>query len=50
MCPPSYASGHSTQAGAAAEVLTDMFGNKGFRDTTHTDHGLVLPQEPRTFN
>ena len=27
-----------------------MFGIKSFTDTTHTDHGLVPPQEPRSFN
>jgi PAP2 superfamily len=47
---PSYTSGHSTQSGAAAHVLTDMFGVKRFTDTTHTDHGLVPPQESRTFD
>jgi membrane-associated phospholipid phosphatase len=47
---PSYTSGHSTQSGAAAHVLTDMFGSKRFTDTTHTDHSLVPPQEPRTFD
>ena len=47
---PSYTSGHSTQSGAAARVLTDMFGIKSFTDTTHTDHGLAPPQRPRTFN
>lgn len=47
---PSYTSGHSTQSGAAAGVLTDMFGIKRFTDTTHTDHGLMPPQEPRTFD
>jgi membrane-associated phospholipid phosphatase len=47
---PSYTSGHSTQSGAAARVLTDMFGSKRFTDTTHTDHGLVPAQEPRTFD
>ena len=47
---PSYTSGHSTQSGAAAHVLTDMFGSKRFTDTTHTDHGLMPPQEPRTFD
>ncbi len=47
---PSYTSGHSTQSGAAARVLTDMFGIKRFTDTTHTDHGLMPPQEPRTFD
>jgi hypothetical protein len=47
---PTYTSGHSTQSGAAARVLTDMFGTKRFTDTTHTDHGLVPPQQPRVFN
>jgi membrane-associated phospholipid phosphatase len=47
---PSYTSGHSTQSGAAARVLTDMLGIKHFTDTTHTDHGLAPPQKPRTFD
>src|SRR6185295_1430003 len=47
---PTYTSGHSTQSGAAARVLTDMFGTKSFTDTTHTDHGLVPAQQPRRFN
>ncbi len=47
---PTYISGHSTQSGAATTVLTDMFGIMSFTDTTHTDHGLVPPQAPRTFN
>ncbi len=47
---PSYNSGHSTQSAAAARVLTDMFGIRSFTDTTHVDHGLVPPQEPRTFD
>lgn len=46
---PSYASGHSTQSGAVAHVLTDMFGAKQFTDTTHIDHGIVPPQNPRVF-
>ena len=46
---PSYPSGHSMQSGAAARALTDMFGIKRFTDTTHTDHGLLRPLEPRTF-
>jgi hypothetical protein len=46
---PSYTSGHSTQSGAAATVLTDMFGVVTFTDTLFTDHGLVPPQAPRTF-
>lgn len=47
---PTYTSGHSTQSGAAARVLTDMFGIKRFTDTTHTNHGLTPSQQPRTFN
>lgn len=47
---PTYSSGHSTQSGAASFVLTDMLGTHPFTDTTHTDHGLVPPQTPRTFN
>jgi hypothetical protein len=47
---PSYTSGHSTQSGAAAAVLTDLLGSKAFIDTTHTDHHLMPPQEPRSFN
>jgi hypothetical protein len=40
---PEYTSGHSSQSGAAAQVLTDMFGaNYAFVDSTH------LP--PRSFN
>jgi membrane-associated phospholipid phosphatase len=47
---PSYASGHSTQSGAAAHILTDMFAIKRFTDTTHIDHGLEPPQQPRVFD
>jgi hypothetical protein len=47
---PSFTSGHSTQSGAAARVLTDMFGIKSFTDTTHTDHDLVPALPARTFN
>jgi membrane-associated phospholipid phosphatase len=47
---PSYPSGHSMQSGAVATVLTDMFGVKRFRDTTHVDHQLVPAQKPRTFS
>jgi hypothetical protein len=32
---PEYTSGHSVQSGAAAEVLTDLFGRVAFTDTTH---------------
>jgi len=46
---PEYPSGHATQSGAVATVLTDLFGVKAFTDTTHSDHGLTLPQTPRTF-
>jgi PAP2 superfamily len=46
---PSYTSGHSTQSGAAASVLTDMFSVKRFKDITHIDHALLPPQKPRTF-
>lgn len=38
---PEYPSGHSTQSGAAATVLTAAFGeNFAFADTTHDDDGL----------
>jgi hypothetical protein len=43
---PEYPSGHSTQSGAAAVVLTDIFGtNFGFEDATHQADGL----KPRRF-
>ena len=47
---PAYLSGHSTQSGASATVLTDLFGIKAFTDTIHADLGLMPPQEPRTFS
>jgi hypothetical protein len=38
---PEYASGHSAQSGAAAEVLTDLFGpDFAFVDHTHDSRGL----------
>ena len=38
---PEYPSGHSTQSGAAAQVLTAVFGdNFGFDDATHVDDGI----------
>lgn len=38
---PEYPSGHSTLSGAAAEVLTALFGpDLAFVDTTHEDDGL----------
>ena len=43
---PEYPSGHSTQSGAAAEVLTAFFGEDfAFEDATHLDDGL----KPRQF-
>jgi PAP2 superfamily len=43
---PEYPSGHSTQSGAAATVLTSMFGdNFAFEDTTGQKDGL----SPRSF-
>ena len=43
---PEYPSGHSTQSGAAALVLTSMFGeNFAFTDRTHERDGF----EPRSF-
>lgn len=47
---PSYTSGHSTQSGAAAEVLTEMFGVRAFTDTIRADHGLGPPLGPRSFS
>jgi PAP2 superfamily len=38
---PEYASGHSTVSGAAAEVLTAMFGNIGFTDHTNEPLGMT---------
>ena len=37
---PEYTSGHSVQSGAAATVLTDLFGEVAFTDHTHDDRGL----------
>jgi membrane-associated phospholipid phosphatase len=47
---PSYISTHATQSSAAATVLTDLFGAKAFTDTTHLEHHLQPPQQPRTFH
>jgi len=45
---PEYTSGHSVQAGAAAEVLTDLFENNyKFTDYTHDDLDLGL--NPRSY-
>ena len=37
---PDYISGHSTESGAAATVLTDLFGEREFADWTHYARGL----------
>lgn len=42
---PAYPSGHSVVSGAAATVLTDLFGVVYFTDASHTDRGLA----PRSF-
>ncbi|MEQ8673801.1 MAG: vanadium-dependent haloperoxidase [Aggregatilineales bacterium] len=43
---PEYPSGHSVQSGAAAQVLTDLFGDDyAFTDHTHEVRGLA----PRSF-
>jgi membrane-associated phospholipid phosphatase len=46
---PAYTSGHATQSGAAATVLTDLFGMQAFTDTLHQDHHLEPQLEPRRF-
>ena len=43
---PEYPSGHSTQSGAAALVLTQIFGdNFAFEDATHVKDGI----KPRSY-
>jgi hypothetical protein len=42
---PEYTSGHSTQSGATAAILTDMLGTVAFTDSTHLEIGLA----PRSF-
>lgn len=37
---PEYTSGHSVQSGAAAYMLTDLFGEVPFTDRTHVDLGM----------
>jgi hypothetical protein len=50
---PEYSSGHSVQSGAAAAVLTDVFGARAFTDDTHNIHNnagvLVNAPNPRSF-
>ncbi|MFN3550061.1 MAG: vanadium-dependent haloperoxidase, partial [Mesorhizobium sp.] len=44
---PEYPSGHSTQSGAAATVLTGLFGPAhAFEDATHVDDGLPARSYP----
>jgi hypothetical protein len=44
---PEYPSGHSTQSGAAATVLTALFGEGfAFEDATHVDDGLPVRAFP----
>lgn len=44
---PEYPSGHSTQSGAAATVLTDLFGEGfAFTDRTHEEDGLPARSYP----
>jgi hypothetical protein len=44
---PEYPSGHSTQSGAAATVLTAFFGEDfAFEDATHVDEGLPVRAYP----
>lgn len=44
---PEYPSGHSTQSGAAAAMLTDWFGEGfAFADATHVDDGLPVRHYP----
>ena len=44
---PEYPSGHSTQSGAAAGVLTAVFGeNFAFDDATHVDDGIAARSFP----
>jgi hypothetical protein len=46
---PTYLSGHSTQSGAAAAVLTDLFGNMAFTDTTHSVLNPTLGFTDRSY-
>ena len=47
---PEYTSGHSVQSGAAAQVLSDMFGyNYHFIDNTHASR-TDIDGSPRAFN
>jgi hypothetical protein len=47
---PEYPSGHSVQSGAAAEVLTELFGEDyAFTDHTHDERGFT-PREFASFS
>jgi membrane-associated phospholipid phosphatase len=46
---PTYPSGHATQSGAAATVLTALLGPRAFTDTTHRDLNPELGYPDRTF-
>ena len=43
---PEYTSGHSTQSGAAATVLTAVLGEVAFDDATHVDEGWGVRRFP----
>lgn len=43
---PEYPSGHSVASAAAAEILTDLFGERPFTDRTHAPRGF----RPRLFS
>lgn len=46
---PEYPSGHSVQSGAAAQILTDLFGQSyTFTDSTHAER-TDIDGSPRTF-
>lgn len=47
---PEYTSGHSVQSGAAAQVLSDLFGyNYAFTDRTH-EHRTDIDGSPRSYD
>ena len=47
---PEYTSGHSTQSGATAQILSDLFGyNYAFTDRAHKDR-TDIDGSPRKFN
>ncbi|MCB9882638.1 MAG: vanadium-dependent haloperoxidase [Planctomycetes bacterium] len=46
---PEYTSGHSTQSGAAAVVLDELFGSPAFTDWTHDVHNPELGYAPRSY-